>query len=66
VVHIAGIHAIGSLGAAHYLTGHLADLFAHPDLFTQTGEQRFSAVIRASFGGLTITRSGLVAGPYPW
>ncbi len=25
VVHIAGVHAIGSLGAAHYLTGHLAE-----------------------------------------
>ena len=60
VIHIAGIHAIGSLGAAHYLTSQLADLFAH------TGEQPFSAVIRASFEGLAITGSGLVAGPYPW
>jgi hypothetical protein len=66
VVHIAGIHAIGSLGAAHYLTSHLDALFIHPDLFTPTGEQPFSAVIRASFDGLTITHSGLVAGPYPW
>jgi hypothetical protein len=66
VVHIAGIHAIGSLGAADYLTSHLDALFAHPDLFTPTGEQPFSAVIRASFDGLTITHSGLVAGPYPW
>jgi hypothetical protein len=66
VVHIAGIHAIGSLGAAHYLTSHLDALFSHPDLFTPTGEQPFSAVIRASFDGLTITHSGLIAGPYPW
>ena len=29
-VHIAGIHAIGSLGAVHYLAGHLAELFAGP------------------------------------
>ena len=60
VVHIAGIHAIGSLGTAHYLTSHLADLFAH------TGAQPFSAVIRTWFDGLTISGSGLVAGPYPW
>lgn len=60
VVHIAGIHAIGSLGAAHYLTSHLAELFA------QTGDQPFSAVVRASFDGLNITGSELAAGPYPW
>jgi hypothetical protein len=59
-VHIAGIHAIGSLGAARYLTSHLAELFA------QAGEQPFSAVIRASFDGLAITGSELAAGPYPW
>jgi len=60
VVHIAGVHAIGSLGAAHYLTGHLAELF------TQAGEQSFSAVIRSTFDGLTITGSELAAGPYTW
>jgi hypothetical protein len=61
-----GIHAIGSLGAAHYLTSHLDALFVHPDLFTPTREQPFSAVILASFDGLTITHSELIAGPYPW
>jgi len=60
VVHIAGVHAIGSLGAAHYLTGHLAELFA------QAGEQSFSAVIRSTFDGLAITGSELAAGPYTW
>ena len=60
VVHIAGVHAIGSLGAAHYLTGHLAELF------TQAGEQSFSAVIQSTFDGLTITGSELAAGPYTW
>jgi hypothetical protein len=60
VVHIAGIHAIGSLGAANYLTGHLAELFA------QTGDQAFSAVIRSSHDGLEITGSELTAGPYLW
>ena len=60
VVHIAGVHAIGSLGAAHYLTGHLAELF------TQAGAQSFSAVIRSTFDGLAITGSELAAGPYTW
>jgi len=59
-VHIAGIHAIGSLGAVHYLTGHLAALFA------QAGDASFSLVIRASYDGLAITHSSLVAGPFPW
>jgi hypothetical protein len=59
-VHIAGIHAIGSLGAVHYLTGHLAALFG------QAGDASFSLVIRASYDGLAITHSSLVAGPFPW
>jgi hypothetical protein len=60
VVHIAGIHAIGSLGAVHYLSGHL------PALFAAAGDTSFSLVTRASFDGLTITGSTLVAGPFPW
>ena len=59
-VHIAGIHAIGSLGAAHYLTGHLAALFA------EAGDTSFSLVVRASYDGLVITHSSLVAGPFRW
>ena len=59
-VHIAGIHAIGSLGAVHYLTGHLAALFA------EAGDTSFSIVIRASYDGLAITHSSLVAGPFTW
>ena len=60
VVHIAGVHAIGSLGAVHYLTGHLARLFA------DAGEGSFSLVVRASYQGLRITGSKLVAGPFRW
>jgi hypothetical protein len=59
-VHIAGIHAIGSLGAVHYLAGHL------PALFAAAGDTSFSLVTEASYDGLAITRSSLVAGPFPW
>lgn len=60
IVHIAGIHAIGSLGAVHYLTAHLAELFA------QVGDASFTIAVRASYDGLTITDSRLAAGPYVW
>ena len=59
-VHIAGIHAIGSLGAIHYLAAHLAELFA------QAGDTSFSLVVRASYDGLAITGSSLAAGPFGW
>jgi hypothetical protein len=59
-VHIAGIHAIGSLGAVHYLAGHLAELFA------AAGDASLSLVTRASYDGLQITSSSLAAGPFTW
>lgn len=59
-VHIAGIHAIGSLGAVHYLAGHLAELFAG------AGDASLSLVTRASYDGLEITGSSLAAGPFTW
>jgi hypothetical protein len=59
-VHIAGIHAIGSLGAVHYLTGHLAELFAG------AGDASLSLVTLASYDGLEITGSSLAAGPFTW
>ncbi|GAB3565985.1 hypothetical protein GCM10027445_12070 [Amycolatopsis endophytica] len=60
IVHIAGIHGIGSLGATHYLTAHLAEVFA------QVGDQSCSLAVRATYEGLTITGSELAAGPYVW
>lgn len=59
-VHIAGIHAIGSLGAVRYLATHLAGLFA------QAGDTSFSLVVRASYDGLAITGTSLAAGPFTW
>lgn len=60
VVHIAGIHGIGSLGATHYLTRNLADVFR------EVGDKSFSLAVRAEFDGLTITGSEIAAGPYVW
>lgn len=60
IVHIAGIHAIGSLGATHFLTAQLGPLFR------EVGDVSFSAAIRAEYDGLTITNSEIAAGPYLW
>lgn len=60
VLHIAGIHAAGSLGMVHYLTRHLGELFS------EFGDDPFSLVASCDFDGLTITRSALALGPYRW
>lgn len=60
IVHIAGIHGIGSLGGVHYLTGHLAEIVS------EVGDQSCSLVVRATYDGLSITGSELAAGPYVW
>jgi hypothetical protein len=60
VLHVAGIHGIGSLGATHYLTGHLAELFS------STRENECSLIVRSTYKGLTITGSELAAGPFRW
>ncbi|MDQ0380290.1 hypothetical protein [Amycolatopsis thermophila] len=60
IVHIAGIHGIASLGATHYLTAHLAEVFG------QVGDKSCSLAVRATYEGLTITGSELAAGPYVW
>ncbi|MFI6030437.1 hypothetical protein [Amycolatopsis magusensis] len=60
VVHIAGIHSIGSLGAVDYLTRSLGEVFG------QVGDQQCSFIVRSSSDGLTITGSELLAGPFVW
>lgn len=60
IIHIAGIHAIGSLGAAHYLGVHLSEVFSQAD------DQACSFIVRCEYEGLTINASELLAGPYVW
>lgn len=60
IVHIAGLHALGSLGAVHYLTNQLAGLFA------EVGDADFSCVVRSTYTGLDIIDSELVDKPRRW
>jgi hypothetical protein len=48
---IAGIHAIGSVGAVHYLSRHVTDLYEN------VGELSFSSIVKSTFDGLTILGS---------
>nr|WP_042178980.1 hypothetical protein [Kibdelosporangium sp. MJ126-NF4]CEL13556.1 hypothetical protein [Kibdelosporangium sp. MJ126-NF4]CTQ99242.1 hypothetical protein [Kibdelosporangium sp. MJ126-NF4] len=60
IVHIAGIHGIGSLGATHYLVNNL------PTIFGETGDEPCSFVVRATYDHLQIVDSDLLAGPFIW
>ncbi|MEJ3652531.1 helix-turn-helix transcriptional regulator [Actinomycetes bacterium KLBMP 9759] len=60
VVHIAGLHALGSVAAAHYVTEHLADLWG------KFGERSFSMAISAEFDGLTPIAPTVIIPPREW
>ncbi|MER5672577.1 hypothetical protein [Pseudonocardia alni] len=60
VVHIAGVHALGSIGAAHYLTENVADLWS------EFGDGSFSMVVSGEFDGLTPTALDVLASPRRW
>ena len=57
LIVIAGVHALGSVGAVDYLRRHLSDLYA------DVGTQRFSMVIASDHDGETVTRSELLCSP---
>ncbi|MEV6800151.1 hypothetical protein AB0M91_17645 [Micromonospora rifamycinica] len=54
---VAGVHALGSVGAIDYLARNL------PDLYTHVGTRRFSMIVRSEHDGDTVTRSELVCPP---
>jgi hypothetical protein len=60
ILHIAGIHAIGSLGMVHYLTRNLVKLSS------TFGDEPFSLATLSDYDGLTITASTLFLGPHRW
>jgi transcriptional regulator with XRE-family HTH domain len=58
IVHIAGVTGVGSLGIAHWLTGHVSEIYERSARFT-------SAVIECDFDAdLSITGSRIIAGPF--
>lgn len=59
-VHIAGLHALGSVGAAHYVTDHL------PDLWAEFGSRSFSMVVLGEFDGQTPTQLSVRIPPRAW
>lgn len=54
---VAGVHALGSVGAIDYLRGHLGELYE------EVGTRRFSMVVVSQHNGETVTRSELVCPP---
>ncbi len=60
ITHVAGIHAIGSLGAVEYLTQHAADLYQ------ATAPRDFSLIVASDHKGLTITRTEALELPLVW
>jgi hypothetical protein len=59
-VHIAGLHALGSIGAAHYLTEHL------PELWSEFGDHSFSMAVTGEFTGLTPTNLSILIPARAW
>ena len=54
---VAGVHALGSIGAVDYLTRHLRELYE------TVGEQRFSMVVGSSHDGDAVDRSEALCAP---
>ncbi|MCF4121751.1 hypothetical protein L1785_12230 [Antribacter sp. KLBMP9083] len=54
---VAGVHALGSVGAVEHLRHHL------PDLYAEVGERPFSLVVASTFDGTTPTETTALWGP---
>lgn len=57
VLVVAGVHALGSIGAVEYLRRNLDDLFGIVD------ERPFSLVVASTFDDLTVTETDALWGP---
>jgi hypothetical protein len=60
VVHIAGLHALGSIAAAQYVVDHL------PDLWAQFGDRSFSMAVSGEFDAMTPTGVSVLIPPRAW
>ncbi|WP_298454864.1 hypothetical protein [uncultured Cellulomonas sp.] len=59
VVHVAGIHAIGSLGALHYLANQLPNLYSRAPT-----DSSLSLAVAVRYRGLTAESVELLCGPH--
>lgn len=57
LVIVAGVHALGSVGAVEYLTTNL------PALYDAVGDAPFSLVVTSAFDGTTVTETTAAWGP---
>lgn len=60
ITHVAGLHAIGSLGAVTHLTATTTELYR------ASAGNNFSLLVESSYDGLAITGTGAIAGPLWW
>jgi hypothetical protein len=56
---IAGVHALGSIGAVDYLVGHAAALYR------EVGDRPFSMVTASRHDGEQVLESGVLCPPRP-
>jgi hypothetical protein len=54
---LAGVHALGSIGAVDYLIRHLGELYR------EVGQQRFSMVVRSQHDGEKVKESEALCPP---
>ena len=60
IAHVAGLHAIGSLGAVEYLTANAAELYS------ASAGNDFSLLVESGYDGLAITGTAAIGDPLWW